>query len=964
MYKTSLLIMKKCLALFWLVSWCLVTRTGARPNQRRHMLADENEDKGTFSVTIGSSAGDKITTEPMTLFVTSFGRNITTENPLSLFTISGSGRVDVLYSQEKGILYVLAFVANASEPGIMEFSIPEGVTTDEDGARNQGAYEYSSYAPSSGYPVFGYVVGWTMFGAAIFSLVNASFTPKVTLGVGMVNFVGFVQVIYMVGNLPITNMPWNYRQAAQALDWVGLNPSIGPIDTDYSLGIQPDVYSTLLDTNTRFPRAPIKIQGQVQEETIPTEEVRDTDVDLPLPILDIVNDTRIPVQNVTFVTIEEVPLEEDISAGQPPVNPFVVPSPPLPEEQANPAPQEDNEEGRNPPPSEPNQEPPRDTNTQSPPDERVNPPSPQEPSPVDDTPTVDQDSSPPPPPIENPIPEVQQPSPPPPEKKPSPDVKYPSPPPPEKKPEPSPDVKYPSPPPPVNKPKPSPPPPISFKPKPPPPFTKVSPSPPPPKQLVASPVIIKPPTINVPTLGSIGTVSQRRRLMIVDPVQALGSSGFSYTVVTATPGSVDDENSTSAEELEEVIGSSVLSRIRTIQNAGNVPDADQRRLDVLWNVLFWSAMALLATFFIHACILLLLRWKMVDNTPKMLHLPRIELVVFMVIIPMICAAGCACLQSTSAGVLAAGVCLGVIVPFGYLIIVALFIIFAIIQPNIEKRRALYLVSRRDTVMVQSNSDTSSASHQEEQDADELSESVDSKGFRKRIISMYSWIYKRVLSPIFGFSSPRRAQVVYESVDASHPIWYGPREKDSKLVKRFGCFFEDAHGPQVLQVCNSTIEAKPSATDKGGIDDDTVCFVPAEDSQTNVEILQTFGVLFALTKLMLFAAIINAAGGVNNVGQVVVLVILSLLHIIYLRYFVPYRLRIELAAEILASLCDLAVFICGIILIAKDVWTTSEGTNMGIAMLVLQAVGFLVFISVRVGLALRTFSLTLFSKSSS
>ena len=101
--------------------------------------------------------------------------------------------------------------------------------------------------------------------------------------------------------------------------------------------------------------------------------------------------------------------------------------------------------------------------------------------------------------------------------------------------------------------------------------------------------------------------------------------------------------------------------------------------------------------------------------------------------------------------------------------------------------------------------------------------------------------------------------------------------------------------------------------------------------------------------------------VHNVGQVVVLLILSLLHILYLRYFVPYRLRIELAAEITASMCDLAVFICGIILIAKNVWTTSEGTNMGIAMLVLQAVGFLVFITVRAGLALRTLSLTLFSR---
>jgi hypothetical protein len=37
----------------------------------------------------------------------------------------------------------------------------------------------------------------------------------------------------------------------------------------------------------------------------------------------------------------------------------------------------------------------------------------------------------------------------------------------------------------------------------------------------------------------------------------------------------------------------------------------------------------------------------------------------------------------------------------------------------------------------------------------------------------------------------------------------------------------------------------------------------------------------------------------------------------------------------ASLCDLAVFVCGIVLIAKPNWTTGERANMGIAMLVIQ-----------------------------
>lgn len=86
-------------------------------------------------------------------------------------------------------------------------------------------------------------------------------------------------------------------------------------------------------------------------------------------------------------------------------------------------------------------------------------------------------------------------------------------------------------------------------------------------------------------------------------------------------------------------------------------------------------------------------------------------------------------------------------------------------------------------------------------------------------------------------------------------------------------------------------------------------------------------------------------------------LVALLHLVYLRLCLPFRLRIELAAEMVASLCDLGVFCCGIALIAKAQWSDGERQAMGLAMLALQATGFLVFISVRLGLALRTLLLT-------
>jgi len=391
-------------------------------------------------------------------------------------------------------------------------------------------------------------------------------------------------------------------------------------------------------------------------------------------------------------------------------------------------------------------------------------------------------------------------------------------------------------------------------------------------------------------------------------------------------------------------------------------------------------MLLSAVFLLHAIIIMIMKIIKCENIPKMLHLPRLELLTFTIMLPMISAAGAAALQSESAGAVAAGVIFGVLIPFGYLFGAGIFLALAVIRPTISKRRAVYVVQQSDDLNLSAPSPAQIETLRHATDPDVLVESSNasqssSVGLETSMLSTQmrnnmveeepvpeepqasrnperrrfsAFMYRWILSPIFGFRSPYRVHDRSQS-----PAWLGRGKLDGEFVKRFGCFFEDAHGPQVYRVRSryETIQHEDSDTANGGI----LVSVGVEGA---MEILQTFGIIFAALKMVLFAVIINGPGGVDNVAQVVVLTLVALLHILYLRICVPYRLRVELAAEIIAALCDMGVFICGIILVAKKDWSETERNNMGIAMLVLQAVGFLIFITVRVSLAIRTSAMTI------
>ena len=69
-----------------------------------------------FEVEIDTSEQNlAYTTNPTPVFAINFNaQNLTVVNPLKLFEISGSNRVDVVYSQALGEMYVMAAVENAS----------------------------------------------------------------------------------------------------------------------------------------------------------------------------------------------------------------------------------------------------------------------------------------------------------------------------------------------------------------------------------------------------------------------------------------------------------------------------------------------------------------------------------------------------------------------------------------------------------------------------------------------------------------------------------------------------------------------------------------------------------------------------------------------------------------------------------------------------------------------------------
>ena len=80
------------------------------------------------------------------------------------------------------------------------------------------------------------------------------------------------------------------------------------------------------------------------------------------------------------------------------------------------------------------------------------------------------------------------------------------------------------------------------------------------------------------------------------------------------------------------------------------------------------------------------------TTPKMLHMPRLELLLFMMVLPMIVAAGAALLRAPSAGYVVAGVVFAVLLPAIFLATALTFVVRYLLRRSVEQRRAVYVLA--------------------------------------------------------------------------------------------------------------------------------------------------------------------------------------------------------------------------------------------------------------------------------
>lgn len=115
-------------------------------------------------------------------------------------------RVDVVYQQAEGLLYVLGFVATRDQPAQLSLTIPAGAATDAGGATNAGATATLAYQPAASSPGWLGDVGSAAFGGTMV-LSFATGLMGGGLGIGALGFAGYAQTFYYSGALPLTNMP-------------------------------------------------------------------------------------------------------------------------------------------------------------------------------------------------------------------------------------------------------------------------------------------------------------------------------------------------------------------------------------------------------------------------------------------------------------------------------------------------------------------------------------------------------------------------------------------------------------------------------------------------------------------------------------------------------------------------------------------------------------------------------------
>jgi hypothetical protein len=333
-------------------------------------------------------------------------------------------------------------------------------------------------------------------------------------------------------------------------------------------------------------------------------------------------------------------------------------------------------------------------------------------------------------------------------------------------------------------------------------------------------------------------------------------------------------------------------------------------LGTLWNALFWCACLAGAALVLHVALRALVVWRGA-RMPGFLEYPAVELLLLSALVPIVAAAAAPFYAGTTAGQVAAAVVFGALLPAVYLAFVFYLVVRHVALAEPASRRAVFLLrapaaaggaaAAGDGASSAEGSTGSSgggarASLSEslisgkQSDAPGAGAAAAPAARPTRGARALALLDRFLFIPVFGW----RPAEAGEWVDA---------DPASRFTARYGPLFAEVKGPRA-ELAEDSGAAAAAEGGRGAGRPALRPAPPASRAARARETAQLLGVAVNELKVILFANVLaGASAGADPAAPLALLLAVTAASWAYLRFAAPPATRVDLAVEVLETVCD-------------------------------------------------------------
>jgi hypothetical protein len=337
-------------------------------------------------------------------------------------------------------------------------------------------------------------------------------------------------------------------------------------------------------------------------------------------------------------------------------------------------------------------------------------------------------------------------------------------------------------------------------------------------------------------------------------------------------------------------------------------------LGTLWNALFWCACLAGAALVLHVALRALVVWRGA-RMPGFLEYPAVELLLLSALVPIVAAAAAPFYAGTSAGQVAAAVVFGALLPAAYLAFVFCLVVRHVALAAPASRQAVFLLrapaaaggaaaagdgassaegstgssgggaraSLSESLIGGERSDAAGAGAAAAAGAGAAAAPAARPARGARALAFFD---RFLFTPVFGW----RPAEAGEWVDA---------DPASRFTARYGALFAEVKGPR------AELAEDGGGAEGGAAGRPTLRAAPPASRRARArETAQLLGVAVNELKVVLFANVLaGASAGADPAAPLALLLAVTAASWVYLRFAAPPATRVDLAVEVLETVCD-------------------------------------------------------------